>query len=76
MDLETFWYEVFPYVYGVGGLIAILFSGSSLLLKGSGVLLIVASITIIRLRRAYRRDEIRRMPSAAEVAQMPIHDDD
>jgi hypothetical protein len=76
MDLETFWYEAFPYLYGVGGVVALVFAGHSILLKGSGILLIIASITIIRLRRAYRRNEISRMTTAAEVARMPVRDDD
>ncbi len=74
MDLETVWYEAFPYLCGSGGIVAILHDGSGLL-KGSGVLLIIASLTILRLRWVYRRQWIARMPTAAEIAALPIHDD-
>ena len=75
MDLETLWYEAFPYLYGLGGVVAILLHGESGLLKGSGVLLIVASLTILRLRWVYRRQAIARLPTAAEIAAQPLHDD-
>lgn len=63
MDLEALWYEAFPYVYGVSGVVAIVLPGGSGLLKGSGVLLIVASLTTLRLRRRYRQQAIARMPT-------------
>ena len=74
MDLETFWYEALPYLYAIGGAIAILHGGPSIL-KGSGVLLIVASLAILRLRRVHRRQSIARLPTARDIADMPVHDD-
>ncbi len=75
MDFETLWYEAFPYLYGIGGIVAMFLPGGTGLLKGSGVLLIVASLTILRLRWVYRRQSIARMATAAEIAALPINDD-
>lgn len=55
MDLETLWYEFSPYLYAVFGFTALFYSGGSYLLKGSGILLITAVLTILRLRWKYRR---------------------
>lgn len=71
MDLEIVWYEAFPYLYGVGGLVALLYPGSPLL-KVSGALLIVAAVTIIRLRWVYRRAEFDRAPTPSSVVQQSI----
>jgi hypothetical protein len=76
MDLETLWYELFPYLYGVGGVVALILPGGNWLLKVSGILLIGVSIAILRLRYVHRRAAFERMPTAAEVASRPTHDDD
>ena len=55
MDLETLWYEFSPYLYAVFGFTALFYSNGSYLLKGSGILLITAVLTILRLRWIYRR---------------------
>ncbi len=55
MDLESLWYEVFPYLYGLAGVISLCLSSGSLLLKIAGILLLVASFTILRARWIYRR---------------------
>lgn len=67
MDLETVWYEAFPYLYGIGGLVAIFLPGGSGLLRASGVLLIVASLTILRLRWVYRRAMFERTPTTHDT---------
>lgn len=54
MDLETTWYEFSPYVYGLAGLISVL-NVHSILSIISGVLLLCASATILRMRWVYRR---------------------
>lgn len=56
MILETVWYEVSPYVYVVVGLASSLISNSDLGLMFSALLL-VASFTILRMRRMYRSPE-------------------
>jgi hypothetical protein len=53
MSLATLWYEVSPYVYFVAGLASASFSNSDVGLVSSALLLI-ASLTIVRLRRIYR----------------------
>ncbi len=67
MDLETVWYDAFPYLYGIGGVVAILIRPGSLLLKISGALLIVAALTILRLRWIYRRELFRKAPTTSTV---------
>jgi hypothetical protein len=71
MDLEQIWYEVFPYLYGIGGFVAIFLPGGSGLLRTSGVLLIAASITILRLRWVYRRAWYKQLPSPSELIETP-----
>ena len=56
MSLESLWYETSPYLYLVVGLVSALFSNSALGLVFSAVL-VVASVTIFRLRRTYRSPE-------------------
>ena len=56
MSLEALWYEISPYLYLVGGLASLLFSNSVPGLVFSA-LLVAASVTIFRLRRAYRNPE-------------------
>lgn len=75
MDFETIWYESFPYVYGFGGLVALFIQPGSALLKLSGVLLIVAALTTLRLRRNYRRVLFERAPTPASVANDALGED-
>lgn len=76
MDLEQVWYEAFPYLYGIGGVVAIVLPSGSGILKGSGVLLIVASLTILRLRWVYRRELHERTPTTRDtVARFGVGDD-
>lgn len=67
MDLETIWYEFSPYLYAVFGFTALFYSGGSFLLKGSGLLLITAVLTILRLRWVYRRALDSKVESAANL---------
>ena len=54
MDIETWWYEVSPYLYIIVGMISLVFSSTYLaMLPGS--LLIIAALTIIRMRWVHRR---------------------
>ena len=55
MDIESLWYEAFPFLYGIAGVVALLIEPVSTLLRISGTLLVVAAITILRLRWVYRR---------------------
>ncbi len=73
MDFETIWYEAFPYLYGLGGVVAVLIRPGSLLLKLSGGLLVVASISTVRLRRFHRRAAYARIPTAADLARSKNH---
>jgi NhaP-type Na+/H+ or K+/H+ antiporter len=54
MDIETIWYEISPYVYTLGGVLA-LANSAERIGQVSGVLLLVAAITVIRLRWVNRR---------------------
>jgi hypothetical protein len=54
MDLETIWYEVSPYVYTIGGVLA-LANADERIGQFSGVLLLIAALTVIRLRWVNRR---------------------
>jgi hypothetical protein len=56
MSLESLWYEASPYLYLVVGLVSALFSNSALGLVFC-VLLVTASVTILRLRHSYRSPE-------------------
>ena len=67
MDIESAWYEFSPYLYAVGGTVAIFYSNGSFLLKGSGFLLITAVFTILRMRWVYRRALDRKTESALEA---------
>ena len=62
VNLETVWYESAPYLYMVVGLISV-FRGS-VLAQVSGLLLITASLTILRLRWVYRRKQDAKVESA------------
>lgn len=64
MDLETLWYECSPYVYAIAGIVSILNLKSGLSIV-SGVLLLGASATILRLRWVNRRkmdQKVSRLP--------------
>lgn len=65
MDLETIWYEFSPYLYAAFGFTALVYSPGSYLLKGSGILLITAVLTILRLRWIYRRALDKKVETAA-----------
>lgn len=65
MDLENMWYEFLPYLYAVCGVVALSYSPGSYLLRGSGVLLITAVLTILRLRWIYRRALYQKVETAA-----------
>ena len=65
MDIEALWYEAFPYFYGISGAVAFFVNPGSMLLKISGVLLITAAITIMRLRWVYRRTVFVELPTPA-----------
>ncbi len=54
MDLETICYEFAPYVYAVGGVISIFQTNPGIGIV-SGVLLLAAAATILKLRWTYRR---------------------
>ena len=49
MDYETIWYEISPYVYTLAGICSAM-AADVRLGKLSGLLLLVAALTIIRLR--------------------------
>ncbi len=65
MDLETIWYEFSPYLYAVFGVAALFYGPGNYLLKGSGILLITAVFTILRLRWIYRRALAENVDTAA-----------
>ncbi len=67
MDLETIWYETFPFLYGLGGAVALLLRPGSMLLKVSGVLLIGAALITLRLRWIHRRARVVYLPAAASI---------
>jgi hypothetical protein len=54
MDFETIWYEISPYVYTISGVAALLTAEASMG-RWSGVLLLGAALTVIRLRWVNRR---------------------
>ncbi len=56
MSIEPIWYEYSPYVYAAGGAFSLSNYGSYVAIV-SGVLLIVASLTILRMRRVYRKNK-------------------
>jgi hypothetical protein len=55
MDLEALWYEVSPYVYATGALVALVSPASKLSLFFGGLLLLAAG-TVIRLRWVHRKN--------------------
>ena len=60
MDLETMWYEFSPYVYAIAGVMSILNLKSGLSIT-SGMLLLGAAVTILRLRWINRRENDRKV---------------
>ncbi|MGZ3236532.1 MAG: hypothetical protein ACXWIN_02880 [Burkholderiaceae bacterium] len=54
MDIEATWYEGSPYVYGVVG-VASLSNYHSYIAVVSGIVLLIASATILRMRWTYRK---------------------
>ena len=71
MNLEPIWYEYSPYVYAAGGVFSLSNYGSYIAI-GSGVLLIGASATILRMRLVYRRkraEQLEREKRAQRVAR-------
>ncbi len=54
MDFETIWYEVSPYIYTFAGVFSA-FAADVQIGKLSGLLLLIAALTIIRLRWRSRR---------------------
>ncbi len=69
MDLEQVWYELSPYVYGIGGVYAFFQDPPSSLLRISGVLLVAAALTILRMRWRYRTALYRQVPDAMTMAR-------
>lgn len=65
MDLETLWYEASPYIYAVAGAIS-MFNMKSGLSIVSGLLLLAASATILRLRWVHRRRMDQRVPRSTD----------
>ena len=55
MKLEQAWYECSPFLYLAAGSAAALDARGSLLLAGSGLILIVLAATVIGLRWVYRQ---------------------
>jgi hypothetical protein len=58
-SVESTWYELSPFVYATAGIAAAMRSHGSLLMTASGVVLLLAAITIIGLRWIYRHDVVR-----------------
>jgi len=54
MSLGDLWYETSPYLYAPLGA-AVLFGSEGALAKISGALLLVAAVTILRLRWTFRQ---------------------
>ncbi len=71
MNIEPIWYEYSPYVYAAGG-VASLSNYGSYIAIASGVMLIVASGTILRMRIVYRKkkaEQLERDKRAERVAR-------
>jgi hypothetical protein len=67
MDLETLWYELLPYGYGLVGLLALLAPDGSRLLRVCGVVLVAAAIAIVARRWNYRRAIYVQVPHVHDV---------
>jgi hypothetical protein len=59
MDLEGTWYECSPYIYLAGGILTFVKAESRVGIA-SGILLVVAAVTILRLRYKHRKDRWKR----------------
>ena len=55
MTLESLWYEASPVVYLLSGSIATLYDAGPMLLKLSGLLLVMTALTMLGLRMVWRR---------------------
>jgi hypothetical protein len=55
MDLETLWYEMAPFVYGICGVCALVVADGSRLWRASGFILIAVALAILWRRWGYRR---------------------
>lgn len=58
MTFERLWYESSPYLYAATGF-ATAAHATNLLMKGSGIVLLATSLTVVGLRWIYRHDEAR-----------------
>ena len=58
MNIEATWYEYSPYVYVAGGFVSIANYGSYVAIA-SGVMLLAAAGTILRMRWVYRKNKAR-----------------
>jgi hypothetical protein len=56
MNIEPIWYEYSPYVYAAGGLVSIS-NYRSYVAIASGVMLLAAAGTILRMRWVYRKNK-------------------
>ena len=84
MNIEATWYENSPYVYVVGGVVSISNYGSTIAIA-SGVLLLGAALTILRMRWRYRKNKaeqrereerVKRVLRRKQFKQtMPLDDD-
>jgi hypothetical protein len=54
MDIETCWYEFSPYIYIVIGVLSIFYATTHVGRLSAG-LLIIAALTIVRMRWTYRK---------------------
>lgn len=72
MNAENAWYELSPYLYALGGLLAYVHTPTSILLKLSGILLVLAALTILRLRWRYRSAAYRLIPDPVDTRPGPI----
>lgn len=55
MKIEAIWYEYSPFVYAVAGILSVSNYGSYISVM-SGILLVAAAATILRMRWVYRKN--------------------
>jgi hypothetical protein len=67
MDLESLWYELLPYLYGIGSVFCLAYPDGSRLLKASGIVLLVAAFAILWRRWSYRRAMYVQVPHVHDV---------
>lgn len=58
VDIEQLWYEYSPYLYLLAGCCAAIFT-RSLIGVGSGLLLIILALTIVKMRSGHRARQVR-----------------